>query len=127
MEETLRSTNTYTKQQWIAEQARVHPDRVFRSDRMRPDTSFGLRPISPVTRGAYSDPASASRTFRPGRSAHDALYALRTGIMERGQRSVFGSSSTTRMGVCSGPPRGAGRPAGTRPAAAPSPARPPAV
>ena len=31
MEETLRSTNTYTKQQWIAEQARVHPDRVFTS------------------------------------------------------------------------------------------------
>ena len=27
--------------------------------------------------------------FRPGRSAHDALYALRTGIMERGQRWVI--------------------------------------
>ena len=26
MEETLGSTNTYTKQQWIAEQARVHPE-----------------------------------------------------------------------------------------------------
>ena len=31
MEETLSSTNTYTKQQWIAEQARVHPERVFTS------------------------------------------------------------------------------------------------
>ena len=31
MEETLRSTNTYTKRQWLAEQARMHPDRVFTS------------------------------------------------------------------------------------------------
>ena len=27
--------------------------------------------------------------FRPGRSAHDALYALRTGIMEQGHRWVI--------------------------------------
>ena len=31
MEETLSSTNTYTKQQWIAEPARRHPQRVFTS------------------------------------------------------------------------------------------------
>ena len=31
MEETLGSTNTSTKQQWIAEQARKHPERVFTS------------------------------------------------------------------------------------------------
>ena len=31
MEETLSSTNTYMKQQWIAKQARKHPDRVFTS------------------------------------------------------------------------------------------------
>ena len=31
LEETLSSTNTYTKQQWIAEQARKHPERVFTS------------------------------------------------------------------------------------------------
>ena len=31
MEETLGSTNTSTKQQWIAEQARQHPERVFTS------------------------------------------------------------------------------------------------
>ncbi len=31
MKETLSSTNTYTKQQWIAEQASEHPDRVFTS------------------------------------------------------------------------------------------------
>ena len=31
MEETLSSMNTYTKQQWIAEQSRTYPDRVFTS------------------------------------------------------------------------------------------------
>ena len=31
MEETLSSTNTSTKQQWIAEQAEKHPERVFTS------------------------------------------------------------------------------------------------
>ncbi|MCY4382613.1 MAG: hypothetical protein OXE44_05620 [Nitrospinae bacterium] len=31
LEETLSSTNTYTKQQWIAEQAREYPERVFTS------------------------------------------------------------------------------------------------
>ena len=31
MEETLSSTTTSTKQQWIAEQAREHPERVFTS------------------------------------------------------------------------------------------------
>ena len=31
MEETLGSTNTSTKRQWIAEQAREHPERVFTS------------------------------------------------------------------------------------------------
>lgn len=31
MEETLGSTNTSTKQQWIVEQARKHPERVFTS------------------------------------------------------------------------------------------------
>ena len=31
MEETPGSTNTSTKQQWIAEQARAHPTRVFNS------------------------------------------------------------------------------------------------
>ena len=31
MEETLSSMTTYTKQQWIAEQAREHPERVFTS------------------------------------------------------------------------------------------------
>ena len=29
LEETMSSTNTFTKQQWIAEQAREHPERVF--------------------------------------------------------------------------------------------------
>ena len=29
MEETLGSANTYTKQQWMTEQARRHPEQVF--------------------------------------------------------------------------------------------------
>ena len=31
MDETQSSTNTSTKQQWIAEEAREHPERVFTS------------------------------------------------------------------------------------------------
>ena len=179
MEETLRSTNTYTKQQWIAEQARVHPDRVFTSlhhlidgewmreayRRTRKDGATGIDGVtaddyekdleanlegllSRIKSGSYRAPPvrrhyipkadgtkrplgiptfedkvaqrailmllepiyegdflPCSYGFRPGRSAHDALYALRTGIMERGQRWVidadvsnyFGSISHTHL------------------------------
>ena len=162
MEETLSSKNTYTKQQWIVEQARKHPDRVFTSlhhlidigwmfeayRRTRKDGAIGIdgvtgdeyekelganldglqnriksgRCSAPPVRRHYipkadgtkralgiptfedkvaqrailmllepiyeTDFLSCSYGFRPGRSAHDALYALRTGIMEQGHRWV---------------------------------------
>ena len=179
MEETLSSTNTYTKRQWIAEQARVHPDRVFTSlhhlidgewmreayRRTRKDGATGIDGvtaadygkeleanldslldrlksgsyIAPPVRRHYIPKADGTKRplgiptfedkvaqrailmllepiyegdflpcsygFRPGRSAHDALCALRTGIMERGQRWVidadlsnyFGSISHTHL------------------------------
>ena len=39
--------------------------------------------------------------FRPGRSAHDALHALRTGIMERGQRWVIDADASSYFGSLS--------------------------
>ncbi len=163
MEETLSSTNTYTKQQWIAEQAREHPERVFTSlhhlidgewmreayRRTRKDGATGIDGVSaadyekdleanlddllsrmksgryfaPPVRRRYipkadgtkrplgiptfedkvaqrailmllepiyeTDFLTCSYGFRPGRSAHDALDALRTGIMEQRQRWVI--------------------------------------
>ena len=58
--------------------------------------------LEPIYEGDF---LSCSYGFRPGRSAHDALHALRTGIMERGQRWVidadvadyFGSISHTHL------------------------------
>ncbi len=58
--------------------------------------------LEPIYEGDF---LPCSYGFRPGRSAHDALYALRTGIMERGQRWVidadvsnyFGSISHTHL------------------------------
>ena len=179
MEETLSSTNTYTKQQWIAEQARRHPDRVFTSlhhlidgewmyeayRRTRKDGAAGIDGVSadeyetdlegnlesllrriksgsyraPPVRRHYIPKADGSRRplgiptledkvaqrailmlaepiyegdflpcsygFRRGRSAHHALHALRTGIMERHLRWVidadllnyFGSISHTHL------------------------------
>ena len=179
MEETLSSTNTYTKQQWIAEQARVHPERVFTSlhhlidsewmreayRRTRKDGATGIDGVSaddfevdlegnlesllermksgsyraPPVRRHYIPKADGSRRplgiltfedkvaqrailmllepiyesdflpcsygFRRGRSAHHALHALRTGIMERHLRWVidadlsnyFGSISHTHL------------------------------
>ena len=163
MEETLSSTNTYTKQQWIAEQAREHPERVFTSlhhlidgewmreayRRTRKDGARGIDGVSaadyekdlevnlddllsrmksgryfaPPVRRHYipkadgtkrplgiptfedkvaqrailmllepiyeTDFLTCSYGFRPGRSAHDALAALRTGIIEQRQRWVI--------------------------------------
>ncbi len=42
--------------------------------------------LEPIYEGDF---LPCSYGFRPGRSAHDALCALRTGIMERGQRWVI--------------------------------------
>ena len=163
MEETLSSTNTYTKQQWIAEQARTHPDRVFTSlhhpidigwmreayRRTRKDGAAGIDGVTadhyekdlganledllnriesgsyfaPPVRRHYIPKADGTKRplgiptfedkvaqraipmllepiyetdflpcsygFRPGRSAHGALSALRTGIMEQGHRWVI--------------------------------------
>ena len=163
MEETPSSANTYTKQQWIAKQARKHPDRVFTSlhhlidiDWMREayrltrkDGAAGIDGVRaadyekalesnledllnriksgryfapPVRRHDIPKPDGTKRTlgiptfedkvaqratvmllepiyeqdflscsygFRPGRSCHDALDALRTGIMERHLRWVI--------------------------------------
>ena len=179
MEETLSSTNTYTKQQWIAEQARRHPQRVFTSlhhlidgewmreayRRTRKDVAAGIDGVSAedfeidlegnlesilgrIKSGSYRAPPvrrhyipkadgtkrplgiptledkvaqrailmllepiyeggflPCSYGFRRGRSAHDALYALRTGIMEHRHRWVidadlsnyFGSISHTHL------------------------------
>ena len=148
--------NTFTKQQWIAEQAREHPERVFTSlhhlidgewmreayRRTRKDGATGIdgvtaadyekdleanlddllrrmksgRYFAPPVRRHYipkadgtkrplgiptfedkvllepiyeTDFLTCSYGFRPGRSAHDALDALRTGIMEQRQRWVI--------------------------------------
>ena len=179
MEETLGSTNTYTKQQWIAAQARVHPERVFTSlhhlidgewmreayRRTRKDGAVGIDGVSAddfeadlegnldcllsrIKTGSYRAPPvrrhyipkadgtkrplgiptfedkvaqrailmlmepiyegdflPCSYGFRRGRSAHDALQVLRTGIMERHLRWVidadlsnyFGSISHTHL------------------------------
>ena len=58
--------------------------------------------LEPIYEGDF---LPCSYGFRPGCSAHDALHALRTGIMERGQRWVidadvsnyFGSISHTQL------------------------------
>ena len=155
--------NTYTKQQWIAEQAREHPERVFTSlhhlidgewmreayRRTRKDGATGIdgvtagdyekdleanlddllgrmksgRYFAPPVRRHYIPKADGTRRplgiptfedkvaqrailmllepiyetdflpcsygFRPGRSAHDALNALRAGIIEQRQRWVI--------------------------------------
>ena len=162
MRETLSSTDTYTKQQWIAEQARRHPDRVFTSlhhridiewmheayRRTRKDGAAGIDGVTAadyekglesnladllnrIRSGSYYAPPvrrhwipkadgrmrplgiptfedkvaqrailmllepiyeqdflPCSYGFRPGRSCHDALDALRKGIMDKGQRWV---------------------------------------
>ena len=163
MEETLGSTNTLTKRQWIAEQAREHPERVFTSlhhlidvdwmleayRRTRKDAAAGIDGVTaadyekdlqahledlleriksgryvapPVRRHFIPKPDGTKRPlgiptfedkvaqraivmllepiyeadflpssygFRSGRSAHDALDALRTGIMEQKLRWVI--------------------------------------
>ena len=163
MEETLSSANTYTKQQWIAEQAKKHPDRVFTSlhhlidmawvreayARTRKDGAAGIDGVTaadyetelevhledllnriksgryvspPVRRHDIPKPDGTKRPlgiptfedkvaqrvilmllepiyeqdflpcshgFRPGRSCHDALAALRAGIMEKRQLWVI--------------------------------------
>ena len=163
MEETLSSKNTYTKQQWIAEQAREHPHRVFTSlhhlidgewmreayRRTRKDGATGIdgvtaadyerdleanlddllsriksgRYLAPPVRRHYIPKADGTKRplgiptfedkvaqrailmllepiyetdflpcsygFRPERSAHDALKALRSGIIEQRQRWVI--------------------------------------
>ena len=163
MENTQRFTNTSTKQQWIAEQARDHPERVFTSlhhlldlewmqeayRRTRKDGAAGIDGItaadyeqaldsnledllSRIKSGRYKAPPvrrhyipkadgstrplgiptfedkvaqraivmilepiyeqdflSCSYGFRPGRSCHDALSALRTGVMDDRQRWVI--------------------------------------
>lgn len=160
---TLSPVTVYTKQQWIAEQAREHPERVFTSlhhlidlDWMfeawaltRKDGAAGIdgrtaddygtdleanllslldriksgRYVAPPVRRHHIPKADGSRRplgiptledkvaqrvivmllepiyeqdflgcsfgFRPERSAHDALRALRDGIMETGQRWVI--------------------------------------
>ena len=155
--------NTFTKQQWIAEQAREHPQRVFTSlhhlidgewmreayRRTRKDGATGIdgvtaadyekdleanlddlldrmksgRYFAPPVRRHYIPKADGTKRplgiptfedkvaqrailmllepiyeadflpcsygFRPGRSAHDALNALRAGIIEQRQRWVI--------------------------------------
>ena len=159
----MSSTNTYTKQQWIAEQARKHPERVFTSlhhlidigwmseayRRTRKDGAPGIdgvraddyekdleanlddllnriksgRYIAPPVRRHYIPKADGTKRplgiptfedkvaqrailmllepiyetdflpcsygFRRGRSAHDALNALRKGVIEQRQRWVI--------------------------------------
>ena len=159
----MSSTNTYTKQQWIAAQAQEHPERVFTSlhhvidhdwmheayRRTRKDGAAGVDGVTAadyetdleanlesllgrIKAGSYYAPPVrrhyipkadgqkrplgiptledkvAQRTilmllepiyeaaflpcsygFRPGRSAHDALAALRAGITEEGHRWVI--------------------------------------
>ena len=46
--------------------------------------------LEPIYEGDF---LPCSYGFRPGRSAHDALHALRTGIMEQGQRWVSGKAA----------------------------------
>ena len=168
MEETLSSANTYTKQQWIAEQAREHPERVFTSlhhlldidwmheahRRTRKDGAAGIDGVTAadyesdleanlesllnrIKSGSYYAPPvrrhyipkadgrkrplgiptledkvaqramlmilepiyeadflPCSYGFRPGRSAHDALAALRAGIAEQGHRWVIDADIT---------------------------------
>ena len=163
MEETLSSTTTSTKQQWIAEQARTHPEWVFTTlhhlvddewmreayHRTRKDGASGIDGVTAedyekaldlnledlmnrIKSGSYFAPPvrrhyvpkadgmkrplgiptfedkvaqrailmllepiyeqdfmPCSYGFRPGRSAHDALAALRTGVMEEGHRWVI--------------------------------------
>ena len=163
MESTQRFTNTLTKQQWIAEQAKAHPERVFTAlhhlidlqwmheayRRTRKDGAPGIDGVlatdyeqaldsnledllSRIKSGRYQAPpvrrhyiAKADGTmrplgiptfedkvaqraivmlleplyeqdflpcsygFRPGRSCHDALGAIRTGIMQKHQRWVI--------------------------------------
>ena len=163
MEETLGSTNTLTKRQWIADQARENPERAFTSlhhlidhdwmleaySRTRKDAAAGIDGVAaadyeqdlqsnlkdlleriksgryfapPVRRHYIPKPDGTKRPlgiptfedkvaqraivmllepiyeadflpcsfgFRPGRSAHDALDALRDGIMERKLRWVI--------------------------------------
>ena len=163
MEGTQSSMTTSTKQQWIAEQAREHPERVFTSlhhlidgewmreayRRTRKDGATGIdgvtaadyekdleanlndlldrmksgRYFAPPVRRHYIPKAEGTKRplgiptfedkvaqrailmllepiyetdflpcsygFRPGRSAHDALKALRTSFMEQGCRWVI--------------------------------------
>ncbi len=172
MEETLSSTNTSTKQQWIAEQARAHPERVFTSlhhlididwmreafRRTRKDGASGVDGMTAadyeadleanledllnrLKSGCYRAPPvrrhhipkadgtkrplgiptfedkvaqrailmlveplyeqdflPCSYGFRPGRSAHDALGALRMGIMEQGHRWVIDADLANYFG-----------------------------
>ena len=164
--------NTSTKQQWIAEQARAHPGRVFTSlhhlididwmreafRRTRKDGASGIdgitaadyktdleanledllnrlksgRYAAPPVRRHYIPKADGTKRplgiptfedkvaqrailmlleplyeqdflpcsygFRPGRSAHDALGALRTGIMEQGHRWVIDADLANYFG-----------------------------
>ena len=159
----MSSTTTSTKQQWIAEQARTHPERVFTTlhhliddewmreayHRTRKDGASGIDGVTAedyekaldlnledlmnrIKSGSYFAPPvrrhyipkadgtkrplgiptfedkvaqrailmllepiyeqdfmPCSYAFRPGRSAHDALAALRTGVMEQGHRWVI--------------------------------------
>ena len=159
----MSSTTTSTKQQWIAEQARMHPERVFTTlhhliddewmreayHRTRKDGASGIDGVTAedyekaldlnledlmnrIKSGSYFAPPvrrhyvpkadgmkrplgiptfedkvaqrallmllepiyeqdfmPCSYGFRPGRSAHDALAALRTGVMEEGHRWVI--------------------------------------
>ena len=175
MEETLSSANTYTKQQWIAEQAKKHPDRVFTSlhhlidmawvreayARTRKDGAVGIDGVTaadyetelenrledllnriksgryvapPVRRHDIPKPDGTKRPlgiptfedkvaqrvilmllepiyeqdflpcshgFRPGRSCHDALAALRTGIMEKRQLWVIDADISKCLEVSS--------------------------
>ena len=161
--------NTFTKQQWIAEQAREHPERVFTSlhhlidgewmreayRRTRKDGATGIdgvtaadyekdleanlddllgrmksgRYFAPPVRRHYIPKADGTKRplgiptfedkvaqrailmllepiyeadflpcsygFRPGRSAHDALNALRKGIIEQRQRWVIDADLKT--------------------------------
>ena len=172
MEETLSSTNTSTKQQWIAEQVRAHPGRVFTSlhhlididwmreafRRTRKDGASGVDGMTAadyeadleanledllnrLKSGCYLAPPvrrhhipkadgtkrplgiptfedkvaqrailmlveplyeqdflPCSYGFRTGRSAHGALGALRTGIMEQGHRWVIDADLANYFG-----------------------------
>jgi group II intron reverse transcriptase/maturase len=54
--------------------------------------------LEPIYEGDF---LPCSYGFRPGRSAHDALHALRTGIMERGQRWVIDADVSNYFGSLS--------------------------